>query len=1177
MKKILFFLAIAIMGSAMWNSAGARYWRGDRVAFKDIKAGDTIALECGTPGSASDYYLGETSDNGALANVTPFSIRTCWVFVEGPKDIRGLQTYFLQNCADGKFFGSSTANPASNGIGSLGTYENIENAIPFSLHSAADSSEINQSNDYGPIWDENSVVLCFMNDNGDWAFPCNVGMWGLSNVFWWKYHDTNAWNAYYAHNERNAQADLLDLINEISESGAEYEGGDQPGQYPQNLVDAYNKALEDALLISMQEDLPDSVYINAMATVQTAKQAVENGYNPIVDGYYYIVSAYPGFYNRQNVEKAWKANSLTQVGWATLNMKDPSMIFRITPHSNGHYVIQNYDNQRYVNGSESNEMSQKILFTASPGYDQIITPIGKLEWLFSNTFCNISYHPESHASGSGSAGDLVTYNNNLIDDLSTWYIRIVPDSIVSQLSAIKAQIARDKELQDLAAEANTIWNEITVYTVDSVGLITNATDGDANCQVSSNAKDPGQGTYSALIDGDVNSIFHSTWHIENEPMTEPHNLQLDFSASPTNGFQIRMCQRTDGWGDQDRPTLMNLYASNSTDTAAVWTFIKQIDLTDSWGSASDHVNWVTIPTITLGQEYKYVRLDVLHTNNDRKNNGAQYPYFSLSELQLYPVVLDQNNSQYCYIDGLKDHADVMMRLAAMAPLKYENSLTTQADVDSLQNAINAVRALYADTTDVVRLIAQLQDYASTTTVGEAIGQTTQESIDALQTAIDEAKGASFTTPLVKEEVDAALEKLTTAKQTFLATVVMPKANTWYYITSASSTETHYNGGDTSDPLPVKNTALYAEGPNRDNNIRYGLLTEDGDANYAYNSYAMWRLVESDSIDGQYYIQCLGTGLYLGDAAKSDAAVYTSYTPVNYQVEFLGNSSFALKPEGGANADLALEACLTGQHIVAGTDTRVYSDGAWAFTALDPSQTEMITINIFANNLIDVIAMPFDIDAASLSDLNDDTHVYGIRKMTQNPDTTTTVELYELETLPAGQSAIIICGNPENDSEVNELIVPFPTTVTDHATDGNGIHGTLHVETCNAGTAYSNSSEFVAATSTVGVGANTGVIDATLYNGEVTDQTTALTLTIKGLVWPSASKGDVNGDGQINSADVAAIYSYIANSEQSGISTENADVNGDGQVNSADVAAIYGQISGVTSKAFVKRLQKLLEK
>lgn len=1173
MKKFLLFMVVALLGSAMWNSAGARYFRGDRVAAKDLKAGDTIALECGTPASNSDYYLGEVAETGALQNVTPYSVRTSWVLVEGPKDVRGLQTFYLQNCSDNKFFGSSTVSPSANGVGSLGMYDNIENAIPFSLHSAADSSEVNEQ--YGPIWDENSVVFCFMSDNGNWNFLCNCGYWGMSNVWWWGYHDTNAWNVYYVHNEINHQADLLDLINEISESGVEFEGGDKPGQYPKDLVDAYNKALEDGLLISLDPDQPDSVYDNAMNAIRNAREAVEKSYNPIVEGYYYFVSAYPEFYNRQKVEKAWKANSLTQVGWGTLDPKDPSMIFKVTPLSNGHFTIQNYDNGRYVNGSEANAGSQKVLFSAAPGNDQIIKSIGQLQWFISNTFCPISYHPEGHSGGSGNAGDLVTYNSNGVNTNSAWYIRAVEDSIVSQLPAIKEQKARDKELQTLAAEANALWNGITVFTVDTVGLITNATDADEGRQVSSNAKDPSQGTYAALIDNDLSTIFHSTWHAETDPLTAPHNLQFDFSATPTNGFEIRMCQRTDGWGDQDRPTVVNIYASNSADSAAVWTFITQLNLASQWGSAADHKNWVTTPTISLGTNYKYIRMDVIRTAANRMNGGAQYPYFSLSELQVYPVVLDQTNSQYCYTAGLKEPADIMIRLASAAALKYDQSLTTQADIDSLQNAINAVKALYADTTDVVKLIAQLQNYVTTTPVGDGIGNSTQAAIDALQASVNEAKGASFTTPLVKSEVDAALQKLTTAKQTFLATVKMPELNTWYFITSASNTETHYNNGSESNPLPVKNTALYAEGPNQDNNIRYGLLDEEGNANYIYNPRAMWRLVKGGS-DGSYYLQCLGTGLYLGDATKDGASVFTSRTPVNYSIELVGNASFALKPAGGVNNDLALVACLTGQHIVAG-EADVFGDGAWSFRAVDPNETDMVTVSIFAKNLIDVIAMPFDIDASTIADYNDDTHIYGIRKMTQNEDSTTTVELYEMDYVPAGQSAIIICGNPEDQSEANELILPFPTAVTDRAINGNGIHGMLQGETCAAGTAFSNGSKFVTATSTVGVGANTGVIDASLYTGEVTDQTTALTLTIEGLAWPTTQKGDVNGDGQVNSADVAAIYSYIAQSEQSGIAAESADVNGDGQVNSADVAAIYSQIGGASSKAFVNRLLQLLQK
>ena len=54
---------------------------------------------------------------------------------------------------------------------------------------------------------------------------------------------------------------------------------------------------------------------------------------------------------------------------------------------------------------------------------------------------------------------------------------------------------------------------------------------------------------------------------------------------------------------------------------------------------------------------------------------------------------------------------------------------------------------------------------------------------------------------------------------------------------------------------------------------------------------------------------------------------------------------------------------------------------------------------------------------------------------------------------------------------------------------------------------------------------------------------------------------MNGDGEINTADVTAVYSYIINGEESGFSKDVADVNGDGDVNTADVAAIYAIIVG----------------
>ncbi len=55
------------------------------------------------------------------------------------------------------------------------------------------------------------------------------------------------------------------------------------------------------------------------------------------------------------------------------------------------------------------------------------------------------------------------------------------------------------------------------------------------------------------------------------------------------------------------------------------------------------------------------------------------------------------------------------------------------------------------------------------------------------------------------------------------------------------------------------------------------------------------------------------------------------------------------------------------------------------------------------------------------------------------------------------------------------------------------------------------------------------------------------------------KMDVNGDKEVSTADVTAIYSYIINGDSSGFTRDKANVNGDNDVNTADVTAIYNYI------------------
>lgn len=58
-----------------------------------------------------------------------------------------------------------------------------------------------------------------------------------------------------------------------------------------------------------------------------------------------------------------------------------------------------------------------------------------------------------------------------------------------------------------------------------------------------------------------------------------------------------------------------------------------------------------------------------------------------------------------------------------------------------------------------------------------------------------------------------------------------------------------------------------------------------------------------------------------------------------------------------------------------------------------------------------------------------------------------------------------------------------------------------------------------------------------------------------------SKGDANGDGTVNAADIVEIVNYIMGSSSDGFKIEGADANGDGTVNAADIVAVANIIMG----------------
>ena len=74
-----------------------------------------------------------------------------------------------------------------------------------------------------------------------------------------------------------------------------------------------------------------------------------------------------------------------------------------------------------------------------------------------------------------------------------------------------------------------------------------------------------------------------------------------------------------------------------------------------------------------------------------------------------------------------------------------------------------------------------------------------------------------------------------------------------------------------------------------------------------------------------------------------------------------------------------------------------------------------------------------------------------------------------------------------------------------------------------------------------------------YNGKFKE--------IKAIPDDAPLKGDVNGDGKVNAADVTTVYNYIANPEATGLTLDKVDINGDGNVNATDITDLYNIIQG----------------
>ncbi len=90
---------------------------------------------------------------------------------------------------------------------------------------------------------------------------------------------------------------------------------------------------------------------------------------------------------------------------------------------------------------------------------------------------------------------------------------------------------------------------------------------------------------------------------------------------------------------------------------------------------------------------------------------------------------------------------------------------------------------------------------------------------------------------------------------------------------------------------------------------------------------------------------------------------------------------------------------------------------------------------------------------------------------------------------------------------------------------------------------------------------TNVVENVGEGGTYTITAISKNMSVSATFEKKAVSGDVDGNDEVNAADVVAIYNYILGGTESGFSLENADVDGNGEVNAADAVAVYNIIVG----------------
>ncbi|MBP3830412.1 MAG: discoidin domain-containing protein [Bacteroidaceae bacterium] len=306
------------------------------------------------------------------------------------------------------------------------------------------------------------------------------------------------------------------------------------------------------------------------------------------------------------------------------------------------------------------------------------------------------------------------------------------------------------------------------------GLVTDAS------QYISNAKDPQEGSYAALLDGDYDSFFHSTWHSSNDP-GEDHYLQAELTE-PVQDFYIYFKKRSQN--DANRPTRIDVAGSNDGES-----FTAATSITEGLPTGATPIDFIS-EKISLSEASKYIRFTVPTTNTGGKT--GDHVFFTFSEFYILPA------------DEVVESAASYLGTASYTALD-EDDIPAIDQIDEQINALAEKAAAAADAEDLRELIDR-----TLAIIEDKDGYIDNEGVaDPVSAALGSIRALDFETT---QEVADQKEEVLNQARTFFAGITAQKNIdvTEYYLVNPAPTAS-FDGWEGDQPNafdPVNNNAEY---------------------------------------------------------------------------------------------------------------------------------------------------------------------------------------------------------------------------------------------------------------------------------------------------------------------------------------------------------------------------------